>query len=118
MLNSVLALLAKNSSGHTAAALLDQWRAITLGGVWASGDAIDLGTETEALGESSAEDVPSVARCCIPTEVSEGCSRACCGGVERGVTERSTQPRVKDLIEGIALDVWWSVDTVIQRGSA
>lgn len=70
VLNSVLALLAKNSSGHTAAALLDQWRAITLGGVWAGGDAIGLGTETEALGENSAEDVPSIARYSIPTEVS------------------------------------------------
>ena len=67
VLDSMLAVLAKSSSGHTAAALLDQWRAITLGGVLAEGGGVE--TEAGTGDDDLAEDARTLARYGKPTEV-------------------------------------------------
>lgn len=48
MLNKILGLLTKSGRGSTAAILLDEWRAVTLGGVLGTGDGVS-GRPTEVL---------------------------------------------------------------------
>ena len=71
VLNQMLADLANtntSSSGHTAAAVLDQWRAITLGGGW--GEVVGGARGAGKDGEAGAGAV--ITRHSRPTEVRKG----------------------------------------------
>lgn len=72
VLNHLLSILARSHSGHTAAALLDQWRAITLGGGEGGADesAAAAVVSTTVPGEEDGDEAArSMSRHGRPTEV-------------------------------------------------